>query len=363
MCIADHFEYGALSLTLRKIDIRLKNITAEKGMLEVAQSVVDEAIEVFGLKTLVPILLEDRPGLQTLMDIKALIESEPPAGAGTALACHEHYLLPGSLPFLDREKFRAIANHFNKPGPRILTIKGLGGTGKTYSKEFVFHLAQARKAEGDDLFHPVWVDLAPSTTARTTQLSSGLTVITEIANQISEVELPEKYETSFTEKKEQAATWAKSVGSWLTGALSDSVEIYWVILDGFNKGPITESATLLIDDLIGRVGNNLTAIRLILLGFADENFKSYSVQRHEDETRDLTDPKFKQELYEELGEFLLQANAAGYENVADDDLADVIADDANALLRDIDPGKGDQMEELADELKRKALTYSQGAGA
>jgi hypothetical protein len=314
------------------------------------------------LEDLVEVLLEDRPGQQTFADTKAVLDSTAPDAVGTAVPCHEHYLLPGLLPFLDREQFRSIANHFNGTGWRILTVKGGSGTGKTYSKELVYHMASVRKQEGSDVFDPVWVDLTPRKVL-SNQLTDGLAVITEIVNQIGEFELPEKYQSDFSEQKEQAATWSKNVGSWLTGKLSGSNKTYWVMVDGFNEGPIADSAKLLIDNLIDRVGNNLRTVRLLLLGYEDEDFVGHGVRRHEDETLDLTDPTRADKLYNELGAFLLQADAARYENLEEQELVERIAADANELLQDIDPGKGGQMQALADALERKAQSINQGDGA
>ncbi len=357
------FDYNALSRVLRLIDIRIREIVGEnEGMEVVAGKVVDKAIDNQWLPRLVDGLLEERADHAVLVATKAILESGPKSADGEVLACHEQYLLPGWVPFLDRKDFRAYANHFNKPGRRILTVKGGSGTGKTYSKQFIYHMARARKEEGEDQFRPVWVDLSPDSSEPTKKLVDGLAVITEIVNQIKQLKLPEKYEKNFEQQKEQAATWAKNVGSWLTGELSDSEEIYWVIIDGFSDGLTDKSAELLIDDLIRRVGNNLEAVRLILLGFDDKDFDSYSVQRHQDETKDLTDPALKDELYDELVQFVAQANAAAYEGVAEADLADRFAEDAQELIEGIDPDQSGQMQVLADELERKAQTYEQGAG-
>ncbi len=361
--IAAHYTYSDLSRTLRKIERTLRNIVPETAMPEVAQFVVDDAIMKAWLEDLIDVLLEDRPNQQSFKDIKAILDSMAPDDVGMAAPCHEHYLLPGLLPFLGRKQFRTIANHFNKPGRRILTVTGGSGTGKTYSKELVYHVASARDQEGTDVFDVVWVDLAPSKAEPNTMLTDGWHVITEIVNQIQEIELPEKYQADFSEQKEQASTWAKNVGSWLTGALSGSERIYWVIIDGFNEGPVAHSARLLIDDLIDRVGNNLTAVRLLLLDYNDEDFEGHAVRRHQDETKDLTDPQYAVELYNELGAFLLQVDAAKYESLGEQEQVDRIAEDANELLRNIDPGKGGQMQALADALERKAQAVIQGDGA
>ena len=143
--IADHFEYWDLKLTLRKIDRSLKNISAETSMPEVAQRVVDYALMKEWLPDLVDVLVEARPGQQTFEDIKEHLEKTTPDDVGSAVPCHERYLLPGWLPFLDRERLRTIANHFNGPGPRMATVRGCRRRSQPEPREFALS-AVARHA-------------------------------------------------------------------------------------------------------------------------------------------------------------------------------------------------------------------------
>lgn len=154
---------------------------------------------------------------------------------------------------IDREALSAALEELQmEDGPRVLVVTGEESSGKTYSRELIYYVANS--------FNPnhvvVYVDLdkdvrEPDALAEAIvgQMGQEYTVI------------PER-------EQDQKMRYSLRLSNWITTHVRNGgpATTYWFIFDGFKKTPITETRGF-IEDLSIQVQTRLRQCRVVLLNY------------------------------------------------------------------------------------------------
>ena len=156
---------------------------------------------------------------------------------------------------IDREELRAALEELQKnDGPRVLVVTGERMSGKTYSCQLVYYLAND--------FNPrhivVYVDLdkdvrEPDALAET--------IVSQMGREVGTI--PDR-------ERDQKMRYALRLCDWITTQIRNAERAtYWLVFDGFRERTVLTETKELIEDLAVRAQTTLRQCRIVLLNYTD----------------------------------------------------------------------------------------------
>jgi hypothetical protein len=167
-------------------------------------------------------------------------------------------MLPGGVPFVNREAFREGARALTRPGgPTVLVVNGPHGTGKSYSLQFLTHLSMKLRT-----FNVASIDIA---TAPYASIES-VEVVRTLAAQIGRD--PDALPPLDPELHVGRAI--NRLIDWFLAEIALSQANWWLVFDGFDNPAIPFETHHLVYAVTkaaaeGRPNN----LRVVLLGYPD----------------------------------------------------------------------------------------------
>lgn len=164
------------------------------------------------------------------------------------------YLLARQI-LIDRESLRnALQDLESDIGPRVLVVNGERASGKTYSSELIYYLANNSVPK-----HVViYVDLD-------TQVQEPDAVVQFIAERIGR-----DSSTIPGPGQEQKMRWALRLANWLTKQIMNAESgPYWFVFDGFRERTILTETKELIEELAILAQTTLRQCRVVLLNYTE----------------------------------------------------------------------------------------------
>lgn len=164
------------------------------------------------------------------------------------------YMLSRQI-LIDRENLRnALQELESDIGPRILVVNGERGSGKTYSSELIYYLANNSVPK----HIVIYVDLD-------TQVQEPDAVVQFIAERIgrdtASIPGPEQ---------EQKMRWALRLANWLTKQIiSAGPASYWFVFDGFRERTVLTETKELIEELAILAQTTLRQCRVVLINYTE----------------------------------------------------------------------------------------------
>jgi hypothetical protein len=167
--------------------------------------------------------------------------------------------LSGGYLMIDRDPLRDSMEELTGPlGQRILVVTGSGGSGKSHTRRLIWHL---RDALGG--FEVVDIDLerearllGPDQTFEPRHIAALLVVRLGYPG----------FTLAPPPDDKQWATWTLQFCNDLENRMRTDQQRRWIVIDAFNKITLTDEVLDLVKELAVRVGEQLSRVRLILVG-------------------------------------------------------------------------------------------------
>jgi hypothetical protein len=195
------------------------------------------------------------PGSQKLDEFIRKYPFYSPAKPPPAIDPYRTPFVLAKQVLIDREELRAALEELQKSdGPRVLVVTGERASGKTYSCELVYYLAND--------FNPahvaVYVDLdkdvrEPDALAET--------IVRQMGREVGKI--PDR-------ERDQKMRYALRLCDWITTHVrSAGPATYWLVFDGFRERIVLTETKELIEDLAVRAQTTLRQCRIVLLNYTD----------------------------------------------------------------------------------------------
>lgn len=170
----------------------------------------------------------------------------------------EACMLRGGLPFVNRALLRSVMRELsNEGGSRVLVIDGPKGSGKSYTRHFVSHIAES---------HPnsrvLWINVEDSVRTRFTPDQFAISIVTQIGRRSSLAYIPIQ--------QAQTARWIQELRDWLVGEISQTTETWWLLCDGLSFPDIPTDTKDLLKLLMRSAHVNLPTLRIVAISYSED---------------------------------------------------------------------------------------------
>lgn len=173
--------------------------------------------------------------------------------------------LSTSVIMLDRDDLRKELDELHQRHKRVLVVNGQPYSGKTYSEELIYHLRDWPKSDFvtitcDLLVLEAEIRLAAGTQPAPPEISAydlGKFIFKQIT---TSTELPQPGELS-------EGQWNFQFLLWFNREFREMEKVYWIILDHFQKVPLSQGAYDFILTLVKSIHKDITCLRLVLLEY------------------------------------------------------------------------------------------------
>ena len=166
-------------------------------------------------------------------------------------------------PLVDRDPIRFAVRDLEDQRSRILVVHGEPTSGKTHTTNLITWRAGANEHQLVSLdLWKLWDAATRNLAADAKPRLSPRDVAISLCEQLK-IDL-----TIIPPHDEQDSRWAISFCDRLQGRLAPTTT-YWVVIDEFNKVPVSQQAADLFKELATRVSTTLTNVRLVLLGYSE----------------------------------------------------------------------------------------------
>jgi hypothetical protein len=166
-------------------------------------------------------------------------------------------------PLVDRDPIRFAIRDLEGQRSRILIVHGEPTSGKTHT----VNLVTWRASQNQDRLvlldlERLWVAASGNVAADARPRLAPRDVAMSLCDQL------QIDHGIIPRSDEQDSRWAIAFCDRLQARL-DAATTYWVVIDEFNKVPVSQQAGDLFKELATRVSTTLTNVRLVLLGYND----------------------------------------------------------------------------------------------
>lgn len=169
----------------------------------------------------------------------------------------EAYLLKAGQPFVNRRILRQHLRDLSaKNGSRILAVSGPPGSGKSYSVNFIAHIAYQVKR-----CRLVLIDVEQTARATFNPDQFVRSLVNQMGRRSSIGLIPKQGET-------QDARWLIELRDWIVGEINQTNEIWWLVCDGVCHPDIPSDTRELLTHLIKIAHLNVPQLRIIVLACA-----------------------------------------------------------------------------------------------
>lgn len=300
---------------MRLLEALNDTFSTESGVTELARLAINKHLDQLTLAKNLPAKLddivskaEDEGWLGNLLDgaiclrnqaqpLKSIRNELDPLIISEREDHYAAYWLLGDRVLVNRQPLRDALKKINdtQTGKHILVVQGPRLSGKSHSLCMIRYL-QDRLLR----FKIVWVDLERLVFSTKDRLirpeDLGEAIITQMG-------LKEKMPKR---QNEHDARWGQRFCDWLTGQIANKGTCYWIVLDSFDKTLVPQGTHDLVRELALRIETNIDQLRLILLGYTEEDKKSLPIEVfggiEEESTSQIGDPElldFFTNLYEQ----------------------------------------------------------------
>jgi hypothetical protein len=206
---------------------------------------------------------------------KSVAKNKP---GDTCSSCVVHQ----SRVFINRRDFRKHISRMKETGgPRILSVNGSSGLGKSHSLHLISYVVS--NTPGSE-FGEIDLKRAPSRQIRPDQLVQSLAM-----------KLGFSLENDIFLQEAQEAWWSFNLAGWLASQAETSGKPCWVVLDGFEHQDVPKATHEFIQHLMQACANR-DRLRLILLEYHEDRIPA-------DILRDVVVERLKEINETELGQF------------------------------------------------------------
>jgi hypothetical protein len=234
----------------------LDQITLAPSLEDRIFDVVQQANNLSIVALLLDELIKARPSEDGFLQLRGELAAQAPL-VGTDYYDVLH--LRGGRVMVNRRRLRAALRELCRDdGKRILVVKGPPSSGKTYSLQLITYLQQQLGR-----FKVAYVDLKELEESTEYSEVRPEEIGEQIAIQMNLCGMPKR-------AAEQDARWVRHFCDWLTGQLSGSGTVGWIVVDSFTKAFLPQGSRDLIRLMAKRLTENLHQCRLILLSYDDE---------------------------------------------------------------------------------------------
>lgn len=210
---------------------------------------------------LLPLLAKAREEVPTDTELEK-IEQEltalaPPPGVSHFDMCR----LSGSHIMVNRVRLRRALREISNPlGKRILVIKGSEKTGKSHSLQLISYLKDVRRS-----FELRFIDL--DTLHRQSGTSKPIEPL-PLAKGLARM-LKNRFKPQDAPTDAQWSNWVLDFcDDFEDAAILDKQE-WWIVIDSFNRVPLTQPAFDIIKEIALRINQTLSHLRLVLIGYTE----------------------------------------------------------------------------------------------
>lgn len=298
-------------------DLTLDQLTLAANLLDKVNALIGKAEELNCLGRLLDAAIDLRPAAPPLKDVRAALQ------ALLVSEREDHYKacwLLGERVLLDRKPLRDALRRVddNQTGKHILVVQGPSLSGKSHSYQMIRYLQERRGG-----FKIIWVDMAKLVASAAGDELRPEELGQALADQMSIAEsIPPR-------NSEQDARWVQRFCNWLTGRLAGGGTLYWIVLDSFDKTLIPTGVHDLIRELAVRVESNLGQVRLILLGYKEQDKQDLPAEvfggLEEETLSPITGSALDQELIHFFSELYTQRRQRSAQDFTPADIANSVA--------------------------------------
>jgi hypothetical protein len=243
-------------------------------MEDVWPEVLRKAAEQRRLRALIGRVAAHAEGAAIEVVKRLLAEPLPVAGNARLAVARDPYglnLLGGGMrprPFIDRIELRRLLRQFTeKDAERVLVVTGERRAGKSYSWHLIYHV-------GDNVMgvRPCLLDL----TKWSGPPLGSQDLMEMVADALALDEKPQRDPLA----QEDAQAWKLRV--WFLGQIRKQQTPCWLVLDGLDRAPLTESARRLVTEIVEAAKNNEAGeLRMVLLAGPRPDDDDYGVLHDE----------------------------------------------------------------------------------
>lgn len=166
----------------------------------------------------------------------------------------ETYLLKAGQPFVNRRTLRNYLRELSlDDGSRILAVSGPTGAGKSYSVNFIAHLAQRIKR-----FKLLLIDVEEKTRATFNPDQLVRDLMNQMGRRSSITMIPKRGDT-------QDARWLIELRDWVVGEINQTRDTWWIVCDGVCHPDVPSDTRELLTHLIKITHLNVPQLRVIVL--------------------------------------------------------------------------------------------------
>lgn len=156
---------------------------------------------------------------------------------------------------INRRKLRtSIKDLCSNQGSRVLIVNGNPMSGKSYSMQYIAHLAEAFQDDRAyiDIKREIQTSFGPDALARSIGWQMKLS-----AEDIQSIPV----------RQSQDARWVMEIRDWIIGASNRAGKRWWITLDGFDHPDLPPETQQMIEHLMLQIENVKPPLRLVLLSY------------------------------------------------------------------------------------------------
>lgn len=241
-------------------------------------------------------------------------------------------------PLLGRAELRRHVKTLNLPnaGARIFVVDGDPVSGKSYTLNYISYLKEYVGG-----FQFAWVDLQALT------LKFGALLPEDVGQSIGR-QLRLDLATMPARGNEQASRWSQFFCDWFTGVVSQSDEIYWIVLDECRRY-LRQDIRDLVQELAQRIAFQLDNVRLVLLHQKKSDLPVNVLARVEEERIQTIGET-------ELIEFFQSIHGRFRAGVSDEEFENRIVNSVARVLRHVPPAGDRRLEYLSAAAREEAIS-------
>lgn len=241
--------------------VSLDQVALGPDLVEILRLIILRADDENWLGNLLEAAIEMRSASQMLK----LLRTEFDGVITAERADHfDAYWLLGDRVLVDREPLRAAVKSLEAlPGSgeiqkRVVVVTGPRKSGRSWSLQYIRYLKETRHS-----FILVWPDLE--------NLANSIDDDKELGPEHLGYSIAKQMNLKMSDwperKKEKDEKWVWRFCEWLTGQLTGTQTVYWIVLDSFDKLLLPDGIYVLINALAMRIQVNLDMLRLVLLSY------------------------------------------------------------------------------------------------
>lgn len=169
------------------------------------------------------------------------------------------YLLRGGQPFVNRQVLRDHLRELaSDNGSRILAVSGAPGSGKSYSINFISHIAYKTKQS-----RLIWIDIEQAARATFGPEQFVRSLVNQMGRRASVSLIPKQGAS-------QEARWLIELRDWIVGEISQTEVVWWLVCDGLCHQDVPIDTRDLLRHLIKIAHVNVPQLRVIVLACTPE---------------------------------------------------------------------------------------------